>query len=335
MAANWSNPTTSSTYANHLDDLKNRDLSAVKLDPSGDSNIPTGAVYLNTTTKRLTTYNGASYDDALSDYTSHLTNTSNPHSVTHTQVGSATAQWNASKLQGVDVSSDSPDDTDILAYQSSSTSWKPLTASDLGLATSATVSAHTSNTSNPHSVTATQVGACATANNLSDVANAATALTNLGGATSATVSSHTSNTSNPHSVTRAQISAAKDAANSDITSLDAATSIGPGSGDITYKAGGGASDEHLFQHGGSTRYVMNKDYLRPSVTNAIDFGTSSYRYKDIYLAGKLKHATATGSWSFFSYTTMPSLNPAAATTVNNADAINTIFKIMENFGMVN
>jgi hypothetical protein len=37
----------------------------------------------------------------------HTGNTSNPHTVTATQVGKATAQWNADKIQGVTV-----DDTD-------------------------------------------------------------------------------------------------------------------------------------------------------------------------------------------------------------------------------
>lgn len=50
----------------------------------------------------------------------HIANTSNPHTVTATQVGKDTAQWNADKIQGVTV-----DDTDIangkvLAYNSTS-----------------------------------------------------------------------------------------------------------------------------------------------------------------------------------------------------------------------
>lgn len=42
---------------------------------------------------------------ASADLTSHTGNTSNPHSVTAAQVGNGTAQWNANKIQGVDVNS--------------------------------------------------------------------------------------------------------------------------------------------------------------------------------------------------------------------------------------
>jgi len=49
----------------------------------------------------------------------HLTSTANPHTVTHTQVGSATAQWNASDLQGVDIEAFAPgigEDEYVLTY---------------------------------------------------------------------------------------------------------------------------------------------------------------------------------------------------------------------------
>ena len=39
----------------------------------------------------------------------HIANVSNPHGVTHTQVGSATALWNANKLQGTSISVIAPD----------------------------------------------------------------------------------------------------------------------------------------------------------------------------------------------------------------------------------
>lgn len=50
----------------------------------------------------------------------HTSNTSNPHSVTHTQVGSAVAQWNANKIQGVTVDNTNIANNRILAYNSTS-----------------------------------------------------------------------------------------------------------------------------------------------------------------------------------------------------------------------
>lgn len=55
-------------------------------------------------------------------------------------------------------------------------------------ATDTDLSAHTGNFSNPHATTATQIGALAVANNLSDLANSATARSNLGLGTAATQS---------------------------------------------------------------------------------------------------------------------------------------------------
>lgn len=50
----------------------------------------------------------------------HTSNTSNPHSVTHTQVGSATAQWNANKIQGVTVDDTNKANKRVLYYNSTS-----------------------------------------------------------------------------------------------------------------------------------------------------------------------------------------------------------------------
>jgi hypothetical protein len=58
------------------------------------------------------------------------TSSGNPHSVTHTEVGSATAQWNASKFQGVDVSSDTVTNKDILRYDSTSSKFELFKAYD-------------------------------------------------------------------------------------------------------------------------------------------------------------------------------------------------------------
>ena len=88
------------------------------------------------------------------DMSAHMTDTSNPHSVTKTQVGLA------------NVTNDEQ-------------------------ATKAEFAAHTGSVSNPHSVTKSQVG-------LSSV-------TNDKQATEANFNAHTGNTSNPHSVTKAQV----------------------------------------------------------------------------------------------------------------------------------
>jgi hypothetical protein len=56
---------------------------------------------------------------------SHIANTSNPHSVTPAQVGNTTAQWNANELQGVDVSTTAPTDGQALVYNNSTSEWEP------------------------------------------------------------------------------------------------------------------------------------------------------------------------------------------------------------------
>jgi hypothetical protein len=59
-------------------------------------------------------------------------------------------------------------DNEVLAYDSSSGQWINQTASEAGLATSGNLTTHTSSQSNPHSVTATQVGATTTSNKITD-----------------------------------------------------------------------------------------------------------------------------------------------------------------------
>ena len=59
-------------------------------------------------------------------------------------------------------------DNEVLAYDSSSGQWINQTASEAGLATSGNLTTHTSSTSNPHSVTPSQVGATTTSNKITD-----------------------------------------------------------------------------------------------------------------------------------------------------------------------
>jgi hypothetical protein len=62
---------------------------------------------------------------ATSSFTSHTTNTSNPHNVTATQVGRTTAQWNANQLQGRTISTTAPADGQFLVWNAAVGQWIP------------------------------------------------------------------------------------------------------------------------------------------------------------------------------------------------------------------
>lgn len=64
--------------------------------------------------------------------TSHTGNINNPHSTTAAQVGNSTAQWNANKIQGIDVISTAPTNGQILTYNSTNSRWEPTTSSGGG-----------------------------------------------------------------------------------------------------------------------------------------------------------------------------------------------------------
>ena len=236
FAVDWGvsgSPTNSTTYSNVLSALRARDESVAKADYSADTNVPDGFIRYNGTTKHFEVKSGASWTDVLTDYTNHLANTSNPHTVTAAQVGNTTAQWNANKLQGSALTVTSVGDNEVVAYDSGTSSWINQTATEAGLASSSDLSTHIANTSNPHATTATQVGALAAANNLSDLGTVATARTNLGLGSLATLStvnnSQWSGTSlavanggtagTTAATARSNLSAAASGANSDITSL--------------------------------------------------------------------------------------------------------------------
>ena len=67
-----------------------------------------------------------------SNLTSHTGNTSNPHSTTAAQVGNTTAQWNADKIQGVNVHTSTPTDGQILTYSSANARYEAATPSGGG-----------------------------------------------------------------------------------------------------------------------------------------------------------------------------------------------------------
>lgn len=94
-------------------------------------------VWYNTTENVAKYYDGTairtlpikSYVDSLNttvtdNINTHKARVDNPHSVTPLQVGNATAQWNASKLQGLSISSGAPSNKQALIWNADSSIWE-------------------------------------------------------------------------------------------------------------------------------------------------------------------------------------------------------------------
>lgn len=67
-------------------------------------------------------------ESTVSGHATHAASTSNPHSVTAAQVGNSTAQWNADELQGNAISSNAPNDAEVLTWDDTSGVWSPQAA---------------------------------------------------------------------------------------------------------------------------------------------------------------------------------------------------------------
>jgi hypothetical protein len=159
------------------------------------------------------------------DLSGHAGDTDNPHSVTAAQVGADTAQWNANKIKGVevndtekgdgrvlmynaqaeelvyaspdvgsfvigdlqDVSSLTPNDSDLLVYSSTENSWLPSPLSGLSFLTPEDLVDHISQ-SNPHNTSKADLDLDLVVNglqlqaelNLSDLGDINEAVANLG-----------------------------------------------------------------------------------------------------------------------------------------------------------
>jgi len=132
------------------------------------------------------------------DLDNHIANTSNPHSITKSQLGLSNVTDDAQ----LTIASDLADVNDVVTARS-----------NLGAAAQADVTSHITNTLNPHGVDKNQIGLSNVTDDaqlkigsdLADLNDPAVALTNLGAAAQTDLDAHTTDVSNPHSVDKAQV----------------------------------------------------------------------------------------------------------------------------------
>lgn len=231
FAEDWDLPSLTSNYTDVLSILKDRDVTAATMDYTTATDFPTGVIRYNRTSDKLEEWDGDSWEDAQPDLWAHLTDTSNPHSVTAAQVGApTTGSFNAHTTNTSNPHSVTTGQIGALAASNnlSDVTNAATARTNLAAASSASLTSHTGNTSNPHSVTAAQVGALAAANNLSDLTNTTTARINLG--------------------------AAESGANATITSMTGVSSVRAGAGDLSLRGNGAGTGVRIY--GQESTYIV-------------------------------------------------------------------------------
>ena len=190
----------------------------------GSEVIPILKAGVNATVKSedlpISTATQTAIDAADADIAAHVADVANPHQVTKTQVGLgnadntsdankpvSTAQATAIALKADTTYVDSQDA--LKADQATTYTKTEVDTRDTAVADTAqaNLTAHTSNTGNPHATTKSQVG-LANADNTSDVDKPISAATQTAldaKASTTALDAHANSTANPHNVTKAQV----------------------------------------------------------------------------------------------------------------------------------
>lgn len=92
---------------------------------TGAVHVPVATASTNPITKGVFDAHVTAYNGTVTSLGTHVANTGNPHNTTAAQVGNSTAQWNANKLQGRNVSTTAPANGQALLYNTSTALWAP------------------------------------------------------------------------------------------------------------------------------------------------------------------------------------------------------------------
>ena len=292
MAIDWTSgnsvgdPKLTTLYTLLVTQLKERDENIAKMDFTGDTNLLTGFIRANVSGGGLIErWNGSSWIDVLTDYTSHLTNTANPHGVDATDVGATdhTKGWDAASIIDKAITIAGPTNNDVLQYVSATNDWRDKNFTEAGIASQTDLDAHIDATGDVHDTLPSDIGALDKVLNLSDLDDAPTARGNLGLLSLATLGSINNGNwagavlttgnggtgSSSPSGARANLFAAINAANNDITSLTNCNSMGDG-GVTTV---GSTAGNTILRWGGSSRMEGNGSNFFPVSNRGINLGT--------------------------------------------------------------
>jgi len=232
----------------------------------------------------------------------------------------------------------------VTTHLASNSNPHSVTAAQVGAPTTATFNAHSGSTANPHSVTAAQVGALAKASNLSDVTNTTTARNNIGAAAAADLTTthnllaaHQTNYSNPHEVTTDQLGAL-----SVFNSLSEIPYDWVARGNIGAAASGANGDITSLTQVSivrGTNMTLQSDAVGSSIYIKPSQAINGY-WEVNYLGQLLPPATRRPDYTYWTgwpgctnCSRIRSLDPNAATARDCANAINTMYEDFINMGL--
>lgn len=316
----------------------------VQLFPALDSHLTSTSNPHSTTAAQV----GA---PTLAAFTGHTGDTGNPHATTAAQVGAPTAaSFNAHVSNTTNPHATTASQVGALATSNALSELipaAPAARSNIGAASAATLSSHIANVSNPHGVTRAQIGAAASGSN-SDITgmSAVATLRNAGGMTigptaagSLTLATASggrmvlddANNFYPFSAGGINLGTSANWFNG-ITGL----ALESPSGNHLYLSTAGSNEVRVRNNGTHWWTFGSFGIFTPTTNGTLDIGINgSNAINNLFFKGQLRNNGTAKSWTFAAYTPLTTLNPGTATATSCANAINSLFKYLEDLGLIN